>query len=449
METMQEELKVTIQDSTLVFPSQETQNRSFFLSTLDQILTVNIQAIYFFQPNPDFTPQVVAQRMKLALQRVLVPYDFMAGRLKRHHHSSRLEINCNMAGAGFVVASSEFSLDEIGDLVFPNPGFRQLDAQTLNHLDADDQPLCVFQVTSFKCGGFSIGMSFNHSLLDGTSAKIFLENLASQAFEDKPLAFIPCHDRNLLAARSPPHVEFPHPEYLKIDIGPFLASPLLMLHEFQKKMEIKILKLSSKDINFLKLKSKAEEVDDDHNATTTAKRRRSITTFNVVAALIWRSRALSLNDKDREFTVLTSVDIRQRLKPPLPLEYCGNAVLVAYASAKCKDIEQRPFWKLVELIADGHNRMTDEYVRSTIDWFETNKGIPFGDCHVTSWLRMELHQVEFPWGKPLCSTPLVNHLVPFNCILPDVDGVSIMSGQPVEEMESFQYHFHNFLANTS
>ncbi|KAL0382001.1 UNVERIFIED_CONTAM: hypothetical protein Scaly_0487400 [Sesamum calycinum] len=96
----------------------------------------------------DFPPEIVVKRLKLALERVLVPYDFMAGRFKLNQQSGRLEIDCNSAGAGFVVASSEYSLDELGDFVYPNLGFRQLAAQTLGNLGPEvDQPLCVFQYT--------------------------------------------------------------------------------------------------------------------------------------------------------------------------------------------------------------------------------------------------------------------------------------------------------------
>jgi hypothetical protein len=48
------------------------------------------------------------------------------------------------------------------------------------------------------------------------SFKTFLDNLASLA-ANKRLAVIPCHDRQLLAARSPPRVNFPHPEMVKLD----------------------------------------------------------------------------------------------------------------------------------------------------------------------------------------------------------------------------------------
>lgn len=142
-----QDLKVTVQEQTLVFPSQQTQQKSIFLSNIDQILNYNIPTAHFFVANPDFPPETVAERLRRALEKVLVPYDFMAGRFKLNQVSGRLEIECNRAGAGFVVAASEHSLADLGDLVYPSLGFRQLAVQMLDNLElADYQPLCTFQV---------------------------------------------------------------------------------------------------------------------------------------------------------------------------------------------------------------------------------------------------------------------------------------------------------------
>lgn len=85
----------------------------------------------------------------MALEKVLVPYDFAAGRLKMGPESGRLEIDCNSAGAGFVVASSEFLLSDLGDLNFSNPGFRQLSMYD-EFWPGDIDPLIVLQVTCLK-----------------------------------------------------------------------------------------------------------------------------------------------------------------------------------------------------------------------------------------------------------------------------------------------------------
>ncbi|KAL2549309.1 HXXXD-type acyl-transferase family protein [Forsythia ovata] len=441
------DLKVTLQDSTLIFPSQETEKKSIFLSNIDQVLNFNVQTIHFFPANPDFAQEVVTSRLKTALEKVLVPYDFMAGRLKMNPQSGRLEVECNAAGAGFVVASTQFSLDEIGDLVYPNPAFRELIVQSMDNLEADNQPLCIFQVTSFKCGGFAMGISTNHVLFDGISFKIFLENLASQSFDDKPLVVIPFHDRQLLAARSPPLVTFPHPELLKLElpIGEDSIPPVFDCK--QEDLDFKIFKINSDNISYLKEKAKK----DGPNENT------KITSFNVVTGLIWRCKALSsCNNSQRLSTVLYAVDIRSRLKPPLPFSYCGNAVLSAYASSICSKIEDEPFSKIVDMVSEGAARMTDEYARSAIDWGEIYKGFPNGEFLISSWWKLGFSEVEYPWGKPRYSCPVVYHRKDIILLFPDINngsnnnngnGVNVLVALPAKEMEKFQSLFHNFLAS--
>uniref|UniRef100_A0A5B7BZ18 Putative omega-hydroxypalmitate O-feruloyl transferase n=1 Tax=Davidia involucrata TaxID=16924 RepID=A0A5B7BZ18_DAVIN len=439
-----QDLKVTLQHSTLVFPSQETERKCMFLSNIDQVLNFNVQTVHFFQAHPDFPPEIVTEKLKTALCKVLVPYDFLAGRLKLNHALGRLEIDCNAAGAGFVVASSEFTLNEIGDLVYPNPAFRQLIVQSLDNLGPDDQqPLCILQVTSFKCGGFAMGLSTNHATFDGLGFKIFLQNLASQAADDnKPLAVIPCNDRHLLAARSPPRVTFPHPELLKlkVPVGQEQSNPPVFDCS-QEDLDFKIFRLSSGHITHLKERAKT--------GATNAK----ITGFNVVTAHIWRCKALSCEceDNNRLSTVLYAVDLRSRLRPPLPPSYSGNAVLSAYATAACRELEEGPFSRLVEMVSEGAGRMTDEYARSAIDWGELYKGFPHGEFLVSSWWRLGFAEVEYPWGKPRYSCPVVYHRKDIILLFPDIDGVSshgvnVLVALPAKEMDKFQTLFHKFLA---
>ncbi|KAL0354107.1 UNVERIFIED_CONTAM: Putrescine hydroxycinnamoyltransferase 1 [Sesamum angustifolium] len=290
-------------------------------------------------------------------------------------------------------------------------------------------------LTSFKCGGFSIGLSTNHVLLDGVSAQNFIENLATQAFDDKPLAIFPCNDRHLLAARSPPHVEFPHPEFFKPDLPAGLGLPVFDCE--REELEYTVFSLTSDAINYLK-----DKAGESIGSTTT-----KITVLRVVAALVWRCKALANYteyNKDRVSTLLNVVDLRSRLNPPLPNSYCGNAVLVAYSSATCEDIEQWPFSKLVEMVAEAPRRLTDEYAKSVIDWLEINKGLPCGEYMVSSWLRMKFGEVVYPWGKPVHSGPVVSHRKDICWIFPGVDGANALVSLPAKEMERFVACFREF-----
>ncbi|KAG8388595.1 hypothetical protein BUALT_Bualt02G0141900 [Buddleja alternifolia] len=293
-----QDLKTTFKECILIFPSQATEKKSIFLSNMDQILNYNIPTVHFFSPNPDFPSQNVSKILKMALEKVLVAYDFMAGRLKLNHKTGCLEIDCNRAGAGFVVASCEFTFDEIRDfLVYPNLGFQQLAVQILHHLGPeDDQPLCIFQ----------------------DKAKI---------------------DANGKTAR--------------------------------------------------------------------------ISSFGVVAALIWRCKAFSKNKeykKDTNSTLLNAIDIKSRVNPPLPSSYSDNAVLPI--------------------------------------GLELHRGIPHGDYVVSSWLRLGFDQVVYPWGKPLYSCPVVNHRKDICWIFPNAldGGISAMVSLPHEEMVTFEALFHKIFA---
>ncbi|KAE9586540.1 hypothetical protein Lal_00044626 [Lupinus albus] len=435
-QSLPQDLKVIIHKTSMIFPSKKTEKKSVFLSNIDKVLNFDVETVHFFDANKDFPPKIVAEKLKKALEDALVVYEFIGGRLKVNSETKRLEIDCNEEGAGFVEASSEYKLNQIGDLVYPNPAFGQFVHKNKDFLKPGDVPLCVVQFTSLKCGGFVIGISTSHTIFDGLSFKTFLDNIAALA-ANKPLAVTPFHDRQLLAARSPPRVTFSHPELINLgNIPTGLESGLCM--DSMQVLDFNIFRLTSDDINCLKEKAKADSTG-------------RITGFNVITAHIWRCKALSgPYDPNRSSTILYAVDIRSRLNPALPKSYTGNAVLTAYATAKCKEIEEGLFSKLVEMVREGATRMSDEYARSIIDWGELYNGFPNGEVLVSSWWRLGLEQVEYPWGKPKYCCPALHHrkdiILLFSPIGGSDDGgVNVIVTLPPKEMEKFQSLFYKFL----
>ncbi|XP_058094089.1 acyltransferase GLAUCE [Magnolia sinica] len=437
------DLKVTLHRSSIITPSEKTERRSMFLSNIDQVLNFDVETIHFFRATHDFPPEKVVQKIEKALGKLLVPYDFLAGRLRFDPQAGRLEIDCNGAGVGFAVATSELSLDEIGDMVYPNPAFRQLIFAKEAILGPEDQPLMLLQVTSFKCGGFAFGITNNHTTFDGFSFKIFLENLASLA-SDKPLAITPYSNRHLLAARSPPTVTFSHPELSELQLPP-KGEELqpTNLESGSNNVEFKVFHLSSDDIASLKEKAKSEGGSGP-----------AITGFNVVTAHIWRCRVLAAavdHDLERTSTVLYAVDLRSRLQPPLPRSYTGNAVLTGYGSATRRELEDGPFFQLVEAVREGATRMTDEYARSVIDWGQLHKGFPRGDVMVSSWWKLGFSDVDFPWGRPIYCCPVMIPSIDIIVLFPSVEGtdsngVNACVALPKECMIKFENIFHKLLA---
>ncbi|KAL9249590.1 Acyltransferase GLAUCE-like protein [Drosera capensis] len=448
-----DDLLVTVEASMLIFSDQEIHEiKSMFLTNLDQVVNFDVQTVTFFAANPNFPPEVAFKKIRNALQKLLAAYEFLSGRIKTHPDTGRLEFDCNNAGVGFVVARSERTLDELGDLVYPNPAFEQLFTLRLDNLSPSSHPLCIFQMTSFKCGGFAMGVQRNHAMFDGISALVFAQNLAALA-GDKELVVTPCNDRKLLAARSPLLVSFPHHECLKLNI---LQSP-----EATDNVDRNVLENSSLDLSFkifhlspdglLSLKAKASSGSSSRNGR--------ITSFNVVSAHIWRCKALCCdlgNNLERDSTLLYPVNFRQRLNPPLPVGYTGNAVLSAYARAKCRDIAEAPLSRLVDMVAEGAARMTDQYVRSAIDYGETNKMFPIGDFMISSWWKLGFNEVEYPWGKPIYRCPLISKRKDIILLLPDIasfapggnggGGVNVWVSLPHQDMNKFESLFYKHLS---
>lgn len=114
---------------TLVSPKHPMKMETIFLSNIDQAVIFTVETVYFFQVPPEeaSSPVDICRRVKSAVQDVLlVPYYFMAGRLRFNEESRRLELLCNNAGVLFVSACSRLVLKELGDLSLPNPTFHHL-----------------------------------------------------------------------------------------------------------------------------------------------------------------------------------------------------------------------------------------------------------------------------------------------------------------------------------
>jgi len=143
-------MKVTIYKTSMIFPSKQIEKKSLFLSNIDKVLNFHVKTVHFFEANKDFPPQIVTEKLKKALEDALVAYDFLTGRLKMNSETKRLDIDCNAEGVGFVVASSEYKLDQIGDLAYPNQAFAQFVHNAKNFLKIGDLPLFVVQVQIFS-----------------------------------------------------------------------------------------------------------------------------------------------------------------------------------------------------------------------------------------------------------------------------------------------------------
>lgn len=155
---------VEVVTSELVAPSEPMPRRALWLSNLDLAARNGYTpTVYFFrrrpqddrpQPSPDFFS---ADVLRAALAAALVQFYPFAGRLRAAagRNNGRAEIDCNAAGALFVVARSAAALEDFDGFA---PSKAMNDTFVPKYGSAGpDAPLLMLQVSTSACADFSVG----------------------------------------------------------------------------------------------------------------------------------------------------------------------------------------------------------------------------------------------------------------------------------------------------
>ncbi|KAA8524889.1 hypothetical protein F0562_011312 [Nyssa sinensis] len=389
-----ETFSVKKQQPIQVGPATTTRNGLYFLSNLDQIIPCAIEILFAYKGDERGRDTATAfEVIKEALAKILVEYYPIAGCLTRGW-DGKMMVRCSGEGVPFVKAISENEMAVLGDINIIDP----VKLRKLIHFNEGtdqnilDVPLLTVQVTRFKCGGIIVGVRFNHMLMDGKSLTDFISSWAKVAREE-PLSD-PYLDRSILSPRQPPVINFPHDEYTKKE-GERKSMPF---HDQKGKLVYQSFCFDPKKLTQLKRMA----TDCDHQLVTP-------TSFELISALVWISRTKALKIKpDQATKLLIVVDGRSKFKPPLPKAYFGNGIAWSCAQCKTEELTGKPFSFAVKMVHEAINSVTEDYVRSAIDYFEvTRKGLEYDQnvCWITKWSRLPLYDANFGWGEPTQVAP--------------------------------------------
>lgn len=387
-------MKISVRDSTMVGPAQETPRRILWNANVDLVVpNFHTPSVYFYRPTGS-SNFFEARILKDALSRALVPFYPMAGRLMKDE-DGRVEIDCQGQGVLFVEAESDGVIDEFGDFA-PTLELRKLIPAVDYSLGIESYSLLVLQVTYFKCGGVSLGVGMQHHAADGASGLHFINTWSDMA-RGLDLTIPPFINRTLLRARDPPKPAFQHIEYL--------PPPSMKTNpDAVPETAVSIFKLTRDQLNILKAKSKEQ-------GNTIA-----YSSYEMLAGHVWRSvcKARGLPE-DQESKLFIATDGRARLRPPLPPGYFGNVIFTATPIAVAGDLQSKPTWYSASKIHDALVRMDNDYLRSALDYLELQpdlKALVRGahsfrcpNLGITSWARLPIHDADFGWGRPIFMGP--------------------------------------------
>ncbi|XP_027368207.1 omega-hydroxypalmitate O-feruloyl transferase [Abrus precatorius] len=407
-------IPVTIDKMYSVMPSTPIpvkQGESLYLSNLDDMIGARVftPTVYFYQSeNIDPSKKPITKILRYALGDVLVPYYPLSGRLRETKNGKLQVFFGPKQGALMVEARSDIALVELGDLTAPNPSWEPLIFKFPNEEQYKvlDMPLVIAQVTLFRCGGFSIGLRLCHCICDGLGAMQFLGAWAATArtgtlvIDPKP-----CWDREMFRPRDPPMVTFPHMEFMRIEEGSNLTMTLWQTKPVQKCYRIK-----------REFQNCVKTLAQPFDAA-------GCTTFDAMAALIWRSwvKALDVRPLDYHLRLTFSVNARQKLKnPPLREGFYGNVVCVACTTSTVSDLVHGQLPKTTRLVREARQSVSEEYLRSTVDYVELDRPrqLEFGGkLTITQWTRFSIYKcADFGWGRPLYAGPIDLTPTPQVCV---------------------------------
>lgn len=414
---------VTIDNLFTVTPSKPISAKpgdTLYLSNLDDMIGARVftPTVYFYRTQ---NQKPVIKSLCDALSDVLVPYYPLSGRL-RETQNGKLEVFFGPdQGALIVEAHSEIELADLRDLTAPNPDWEPLIFKFPNEeaYKVLDMPLLIAQVTLFRCGGFSLGLRLCHCICDGLGAMQFLGAWAATAKSGTLIVDPePCWDRDMFRPRNPPVVKFPHMEFMRIEEGSNLTMALWQTKPVQKCYRI------SREFQ-TRLKALAQPYD-----------LAGCTTFDAMAAHIWRAWVLALDVKplDYQLRLTFSVNARPKLKnPPLKDGFYGNVVCVACATSTVSELVHGELPETTRLVREARQGVSEEYLRSTVDYIDVDrpKQLEFGGkLTITQWTRFSIYKsADFGWGKPLYAGPIDLTPTPQVCVfLPEGDGGDCSSG---------------------
>ncbi|KAG1346251.1 acyl transferase 5 [Cocos nucifera] len=332
-----------------------------------------------------------AKVVREALSRALVSYYPVAGRFVVSDNGE-LNVACTGDGIWFVEASANFSLQDVKNLerpfMIPKEELLPCPPPQVKQEDV----FLMLQVTEFTCGGYVVGIRFNHAIFDGVGVAQFLKAIAELAKGLAQPTVEPIWCREAI----------PDPPKLLPEGPPPVFKPLALE---QGILDVPL--------------DRIDQIKNQFTSETGQK----CSKFDVVSALVWHCRTRATNLEPRvDVHLAFTVNTRRLLQEVLPKGegYYGNCVYPMAITAPSEKIKNASIVEIVSLIREAKESVPTKFSK----WVkgDAKEGpcmvpLEYGSLCVTDWSQVGFYEVDFGWGGPIQVAPLTeDNLVPW-CIL--------------------------------
>ncbi|XP_055815966.1 uncharacterized acetyltransferase At3g50280-like [Solanum dulcamara] len=341
--------------------------------------------------------------LRVSLARALDFYPPFCGRLETTTEQSGTTsffINCNNAGVEFnhAIADGVTIRDIIESNLVPHVVRDFFSLNGIQNQEATSQPCLAVQVTELVDGIF-IGCTTNHVVADGTSHWNFYNSWAELSRGFNVISKIPFLKREFpfkidhLSNR----ISIPNE---RINTGDKFKPPAVqMLRE-------RVFHLTKENVSKLKAKANLEM-----NTT-------KISSLQAVLAHVWvsviRNRSL---DHNQETTFEVSINMRERLNPPLTEGYFGNAIYPVTITIKTGELLEHGLgWAALQInetiASHDHEKLKCIYE----NWMNDPEVQKLGDLPSNYFMlhnspRFDFYKYDFGWGKPIAHRSGVGNML--------------------------------------
>ncbi|URE12818.1 3'-N-debenzoyl-2'-deoxytaxol N-benzoyltransferase [Musa troglodytarum] len=326
----------------------------------------------------DHLPAFDEELMKMMIDLILVfqqgvqPANAMRAALSRALPiPGEAEVDCTADGVWFVEASVDCSLEDVNNLERPLLLPRK-DLIPYAPPDVIEGDLAfMLQVTEFTCGGFAVGIRFNHTVFDGLGAAQFSKAVAELA-------------RGHACPLVKPSAE--------------AFATTCTLARWHRLRDLRVRHLHRPD----------QRVEEPILQETGQK----CSTFDVVTAMLWqcRTRAISLGPH-ADMHLGFAANARHLLRGLLPQEgFYGNCVYPMGIKANARIIAGSSPVEVIELIRAAKTRMAAMFLDWMMGYADDDPyevPLEYGTLVVSDWCRVGFSEVDYGWGEPI-------HVVPLN-----------------------------------
>ncbi|CAL5005571.1 unnamed protein product [Urochloa decumbens] len=332
----------------------------------------------------------VANTIKRALSRALVHYYPIAGRIVAgDDDGSGVHIQCNGEGVAFVSASANCALKEAMSLDRSHGARTLLDDLAIfcpaagKGLGPAD-PLLMMQVTEFSCGGFVLGVTWNHAIADGAGMAQFLQAVGELANGLPSPSIVPIRWDDSLP-RPPP------------------SSPKMNLKPLDDLRWLEFT-IPSRSINQIKAEFK-ERFPDSQPCTK----------FEAASGVLWqcRTRAMVCSPETPAFFMFLA-NVRNHVLGAKK-GYYGNCTKAELIMATSGAVADGDIVDLVKMIKDSKKKIGEQFRKKEIsndpqqevgDQMQKLAQLQYNMLIVTSWGNLAFDEIDFGSGRPARVTTL-------------------------------------------